>query len=264
MNTTTRDYRVEGVHVQCTEPASSADRPPLILVHGGLHGSWNWHRYAPVLGGQGWACHALDWFGHHQSDGLGEAVFVRRSIADVTEEISLVADQLSQTPVLVGHSMGGLACLKYAEIHPTAALILLAPVLPAVIGNTVPGMEIDPAKPWWPPPFEACRDLFFAGVPEDDARCYYGLLCAESPRCVAEATGQDAVDVNLEAIQCPTLALAGEHDRLTPAPRVQRLAERLAADYHCYEGRSHSLLIDSEAEATAGAIADWLAGQVLN
>ena len=99
-------YRVNGVHVQHSGPSVSASRPPLIFVHGGLHGSWNWHRFVPVFSQAGWECHALDWYGHHESDSLPVETFIRRSIADVTEEIGSVAERAGQVPVLLGHSMG--------------------------------------------------------------------------------------------------------------------------------------------------------------
>jgi non-heme chloroperoxidase len=262
MNPAVSDYRVSGVHVRCALPASGNGRPPVIMVHGGLHGSWNWHVYAGVLSERGWACHALDWYGHHQSDPLPTGDFVKRGIADVTEEIGLVADHLGQRPVLMGHSMGGLACQKFASMHPVAGLVLLAPVLPAVIGNVKADMAIDPTVPWGPPTFELAQKLFFTGVPDEDAHRYYGLLNPESPRCVAEATGEASVNVDLDDIDSPVCVLVGEHDLLTPADRVQQLAERLGADFCCYPARSHSLLIDGEAKATAQWITTWLDAQV--
>ncbi|UCG73915.1 MAG: alpha/beta fold hydrolase [Chromatiales bacterium] len=251
-------YRVNGVHVQHAGPPASESRPPLIFVHGGLHGSWSWHRFLPVFSHAGWECHALDWYGHHESDALPAGEFLTRSIADVGSEIGLVAAHVGRVPVLVGHSMGALACLKYAEAAPVAALVLLAPVLPEEIGNPDLPLDVDPNRPWEPPPFELARKMFFDGVEESDARQYYELLCAESPRCVAEATGKAAVPVELDALNMPTLILVGEEDRLTPADLVQELAGRLDADFRRYATRSHSLLVDKDAEQTAELIAGWL------
>jgi pimeloyl-ACP methyl ester carboxylesterase len=55
---------------------------------------------------------------------------VRRSIADVGREIGIVADWLGREPVLVAHSMGGLASLVYASRNPVRALVLITPVMP--------------------------------------------------------------------------------------------------------------------------------------
>jgi pimeloyl-ACP methyl ester carboxylesterase len=158
--------------------------------------------------------------------------------------------------------MGALACLKYAESRPVAALALLAPVLPEEIGNAEVPLDVDPASAWGPPPFEMAQQLFFEGVPEAEARRYYELLCPESPRCVAEATGQAAVPVHLDAVRCPALLLVGDNDLLTPADRVQALAQRLDAHFRRYPARSHSLLFDAEAEQTAELIEAWLAAQL--
>lgn len=255
-------YRVNGVHVQHSGPPASASQPPLIFVHGGLHGSWNWHRFLPVFSQAGWECHALDWYGHHESAALPAEAFLKRSIADVGVEIGIVAERTGHVPVLVGHSMGALACLKYAETAPVAALVLLAPVLPEEIGNPDLPLDVDPDQLWEPPPFEMAQPMFFGGVPEADARHYYDLLCAESPRCVAEATGKAAVPVNLDLLSSPALVLVGEEDKLTPADLVQQLAGRLDADFRRYAARSHSLLIDKDAEPTAELIAGWLSARL--
>jgi len=255
-------YRVKGVHVQHAGPSALASKAPLIFVHGGCHGSWNWHRYLPVFSAAGWECHALDWYGHHESDALPTEAFIRRGIADVGEEIGIVAERAGRVPVLVGHSMGGLACLKYAEAHPVAALVLLAPVLPEEIGNPEAPFDVDPASPWGPPPFELAQKMFFVGVPDAEARRYYDLLSAESPRCVAEATGKAAVAVNLDAISAPALVLVGDEDSLVPADRAQALAGRMDADFQRFPGRSHSLLIDQDAEATATFIESWLSSRL--
>ena len=260
-----KNYRKSGVHVLHAKSDNAGQRPPLLLVHGGLHGSWCWEKYLPVFTASGWDCHALDWFGHHESEPLPPEQLVQRGIADVTEEIGVIADALASQPVVIGHSMGGLASMKYAESHTLPALVLLSPVLPAAIGNLgnskVP-FEIDLTQPWGPPPFEVAKEMFFKNVSEDDARRYFALLSPESPRCVAEATGRQKVDVDGTKIDCPVLIIVGEDDTLTPADRVEALAKYLNADFSLFPGRSHDILLDPQAEGTAMVISNWLTGRL--
>ena len=59
-----------------------------------------------------WDGHALNWFNHNESQSLPLERFVARGIADVKEEIALVASTLNVPPVVIAHSMGGMAVQK--------------------------------------------------------------------------------------------------------------------------------------------------------
>jgi len=182
---------IDGIFVEHARPIAAQRQDPILFVHGGCHGSWCWENYLPYFARAGWACYALNWYNHYNSECLPKERFLNRSIADVTQEIGIVARQLGRPPILVGHSMGGLAVLKYAEIAPVKALVLLTPGLPAETGG--PGLELalDPAEPFGPPPRDWAKAQFLATSSEAIFDRYYPLLCPESPRAVIEATIRD-------------------------------------------------------------------------
>ena len=254
---TVGEYRIHGVRVEHAPPTGEARPQPLIFVHGGCHGSWSWASYLPFFAAAGWDCHALNWYSHNGSDPHPTDPFVQRGIADVTEEIAHVAGQFDRPPILIGHSMGGLASQKYAEIHPVSALVLLTPVVPAAVGGDIIELPVDFEQPWGPPPFEVTRDLFFQGLTQEEARPYYPLLCPESPRCVHEAT-RWTVPIDKVRVSGPILVIAGEHDILTPPSTGRALADFYGADYRYLRGRGHNLLLEPRWRETAGMIADWL------
>ncbi|MEJ0094876.1 MAG: alpha/beta fold hydrolase [Methylocella sp.] len=130
------EYRIQGVRVERASPSGRPARQhPLVFVHGGCHGSWVWEHFLPYFSQAGWDCHALNWRQHNGSKELPNDQLVRRGIADVAEEIAHVAEQFEQPPILIRHSMGGLASQKYAEDQQVAALVLLASVVPAEVGG---------------------------------------------------------------------------------------------------------------------------------
>ncbi len=80
----------------------------------------------PWLAARGYRCRALSLRGHGGSDGK-----VRwASINDYVADVALVAQGMD-TPVIIGHSMGGFVAQKYAEKHPTRGVALLASVPPS-------------------------------------------------------------------------------------------------------------------------------------
>lgn len=104
---------VQGATVRWGE--RGADGPDLVLVHGnGANHSW-WNAVAPYLQDR-WRLILLDLSGHGDSSHRPEY----RPDLWVAEIMGVVAAAGSDRPVLVGHSMGGRACLAAAAAHPDA------------------------------------------------------------------------------------------------------------------------------------------------
>ncbi|WNM31765.1 alpha/beta fold hydrolase [Streptomyces sp. Li-HN-5-11] len=253
-----REYEVHGIHVSQTGPDREAHSNPMVLVHGGLHGAWCWERYVPYFAARGWQCHALTWRGRGQSARLPEREAVRRPIEDVADDIEAVAASLSAPPVIVAHSMGALASLKFAERNPHAGLVLLTPALPAEVSPTPVDLAVDPDSMWGPPPFDTTRELFFSGAEAEDARRYYGLLVPESAKAVTQACADSRVSIDPVRISGPGLVMAAEFDMLSPPAEVRRLAGLLGMDYRYARGFGHGVMLDKNAESVAQTVQTWL------
>jgi pimeloyl-ACP methyl ester carboxylesterase len=252
------DWLIDGVHVVSIRPdgVSQGERAPIVFIHGGCHGSWIFEYFQSHLSEKGWETHALNWFNHNGSKPLELPTFLVRGIADVVTEIGIVRSTLSAAPILIAHSMGGLAALKYAEQAEVRAMVLLAPVVPLEVRAEAIDLPVDVGQPW-DPPFEiACR-LFMHGLDENTSRSFYQKLCPESPRCVMEAT-RFSVSVDRSRINCPTLAIGAEHDTLVPAAAVEQFSRLYGATYVLAEGRGHNLLLEPGWRETASTILSWL------
>lgn len=199
----------------------------------------------------------MDWLAHGDSRSLSDAELLRRSIADVVDDIEAVVTAIGEAPVLVGHSMGGLASLAYACLHPVSGLALLAPPSPAAVGVKPLDVPVDFQSLWGPPPFELAWQLFFQNNEESAARAFYSRLRSESPRAVWEAT-RFCLDVDIDGLRTRPLIVGAEHDLLCPPDGVQALAEYVKADFRLLTGRGHNILLDPGWESTADMIASWL------
>ena len=95
-------------------------RPPLVFVHGGAAHSWWWSFIAPAFADR-FHVVALDLFGHGDSDRLD-----RYSFARWAEQIQALAGSVSdELPVVIGHSMGGLATAVAARTFDLAGLVIV-------------------------------------------------------------------------------------------------------------------------------------------
>lgn len=248
----------EGVRVESALPSGTQRRPhPVIFVHGGCQGSWAFENYRLFFARHGWENHALNWFNHNGSRCIPPEQFIARGLSDLKEEIALVASALGSRPIVIAHSMGGMAALKFAEENEVSALVLLAPVVSVEAEAETVELPVEPGRPWDPPPFDVAKHLFFDGMEDVEAQRLYLRLCPESPMCVFEAT-RFTVSVNYSNIHCPILAFGAEYDPLVPARYVKALAGLSGAQFRLLPGKGHNLLLESGWKETAAAILGWL------
>jgi|CXWJ01.1.fsa_nt_gi pimeloyl-ACP methyl ester carboxylesterase len=101
---------------------------PVMLAHGGGQTRHAWQACGKILGQHGYRAISLDLRGHGESDWAPDGDY---SIERFAEDLLSVADKLSEAPVLVGASLGGIAGLiaqgEYAKAgrRGFAALVLV-------------------------------------------------------------------------------------------------------------------------------------------
>lgn len=257
------DYYTNGIRVERYAHPHSQRSVPVICVHGGGQASWSWEDFAPILQDHGFEVHAINWRGRNGSDAVAPEHFLHASIADVVKDISAVAGRFESPPVLIGHSMGGMACQLYAQDFPVSALILLTPVVPSQVEATVIELPVDSTVPWGPLPFEAARELFFQGLDDEQCHYFYPKLVPESPLRIVEAT-RWTLPVKIEQIDMPTLIVSGALDVLTPPATGERLAELYGAEYRLETDLGHNVTLGQRGKDVAQSLVGWLRMHTLN
>ena len=257
-------YDIDGIRVErfTTAPKDAAQRPPLICVHGGCHASWSWQEHAPVYADAGYEVHALNWRGRGASAAINDDSLVKMSSADVVDDIEKVARRFDTPPVLIAHSMGGLAAQLYASAHEVGALVLLTPVVPSNVGATPHELPIgDMDAPWGPPPPDVARQMFFQGLDDTQAAHFYALLVPESPLRVYEAT-RWSLAVDATKLTAPILIVSGALDILTPPETGAALAALYGAAYRLEPAHGHNVLLGEGARRIAEDVIAWVVGRL--
>jgi len=91
------------------------ENPPLILLHGGRDHARSWDRFARELAAD-WRVICPDMRGHGDSAWSPDAAY---GLENMVLDLAGLIDLLGLTQVaLVGHSLGGNVCLRYAGIWP--------------------------------------------------------------------------------------------------------------------------------------------------
>lgn len=120
---------------------------PIILVHGAWHGAWCWLRVLRELEQRERGAVAVD------LPGMGEDTTppAEMSLDLWAMSIGEVLKQVNKPPLLVGHSMGGLAISQAAELNPhlVGGLVYLCAYLPKdgdslieMAGRSAPGTSL--------------------------------------------------------------------------------------------------------------------------
>jgi len=94
------------------------DRPvDVVCCHGFLDVGWSFDAVARDLVTAGHGVASFDWRGHGQTEWTGAGGYYH--FADYVLDLEELLPQLSDQPIhLVGHSMGGSACVMYAAARP--------------------------------------------------------------------------------------------------------------------------------------------------
>lgn len=239
---------------------------PLLFVHGSCHAAWCWaENFLPYFAEKGFSSHAVSLRGHGTSDGGENLQWT--SVADYVEDVFQTARQLPETPVIIGHSLGGLVVQKFLEKYAATAGILLAPS-PAN-GMLRSGLRLYLQNPVlftkvfltrdvqiiYETPELVKKNLFSADA--DDAKIaeYTERLGKESFRAFWEMI------YNLpkpKKVKTPILVLGGENDVIVPPREIEKTARAYRADYKIFSDTAHDLMLERNWQTVADFMIGWL------
>jgi pimeloyl-ACP methyl ester carboxylesterase len=238
----------EGIHVETHQPERRSRKPPLVLVHGALAGSWLWTEVAAYLAERGWEAHALNLRGHFTSDvaDLGDT-----TMGDYADDIGVALRQVGRPAVLIGWGIGALAALMYAERHPVLGLVLLAPSPPAAALPRQPAEHELRAVPavydatWWG--WTGSRDELRERMPDmedDEIEKMSELLAGARESGPARRERMRGVPIDATRfVDLPSLVIGAGLDDVIHPTEARRTADLLGASYEYFPSASHFGLV---------------------
>ncbi len=240
------------------------NNPPLLLIHGMWADRAHWNRYRRFFERAGYDTSAVTLRYHSVPQNL--AGLARTGIMDYVDQVRAQVARLTQPPVVIGHSMGGLVAQKLAELEPLRALVLISPcapggvwcITPSVIG-CAGGNLLDAVlkRPFIIPPRNARYGLMNTLSAREQTVIQQSFL-HESGRVLWQIL-VGAVRVDERKVRCPVLVLVGSADHATPPVVARRIARKYGADYREYPGRCHFLSAASDVMQDVG---EWVEQKV--
>ncbi|WP_375502212.1 alpha/beta fold hydrolase [uncultured Jatrophihabitans sp.] len=264
-----------------------AARATVVIAHGASEHSGRYARVASTLTAAGFSVLAVDHRGHGlTSASTGAGLLGPRGMAGVLDDLDHVVSLATGPVLLLGHSMGSVIALRYAETHPDAltGLVLSGPI------GVMPGVEValqqlqgaldggladtpveslgpfneefEPARtPYdWLSRSDAEVDAYVADPwCGDQNPLTYGYLAA-----VLSGVRDSADEVGRLPSTLPVLVIAGERDPVSAfTAQARALAEAMRSagltvteDY--YPGARHELLNETNRAEVEAALVAWL------
>ncbi len=243
----------------------------IVFVHGAWAGPWVWRTWSPYFASNGWAVRSVTLPGHGPGDseeGLG--------LMEFASYLEQVVSEPEKT-VLIGHSMGGWACLKFMESHKIAASVLVAPMpvngLPQRTRNAMMAMA----------PFDTIKTILF-GISsrlDDDKIVRRTCFLPETPEPIVTAFRQRTVPLSARAARqmalfqlfgprlsrrkfrrcqagVPHLVLASEKDFFFRPGELEKTAGLLGCHVELCEGYPHCMMEVDDSGKLAARVESWL------
>ena len=252
----------------------------IVMIHGMWGTGSHWENFKGFFEDRGYQC-VVPTLRFHDMDPneLPDPRLGTTSLLDYAADLEKLIRELQVTPILMGHSMGGVLAQILGSRELAKALVLLSPSPPHGIIALRPSVIKSfwsALTRWgfWKKPFRLTFSetaySMLNRMPTENKKTIYDKFVYESGRVACEIgfwffDWRGAARVDESKVTCPVLIVAGEEDRIHPISVTRKIAEKYkgVATYKELSGHAHWIIGEPGWQKIAEDIEEWL-HQVLN
>jgi pimeloyl-ACP methyl ester carboxylesterase len=257
---------------------------PLVLIHGAWLSSRSWENYVDYFGERGYSVSAPEW-----PRKVGDVEEMRETadesaglgVQEIVDHYAELIEGLDQSPVLIGHSYGGLFVELLLDSGLGRAGVAMSPAPPKGI-LVLPFSTLKSGSPalghpskWHGVVTLTLEEFTYAFVntfsPEDAAAAYERYAVPETGQIFYEAGFANfhlhaPTEIHFKnADRAPLLLVGATEDHTVPASLTKAAYKRYEktpalTEYMEFEGRPHLHMAASDWPEVAQAIDGWLRG----
>lgn len=247
----------------------------IVFIHGMFQNPKSWEKWMGYFTERGYNCIAPAWPAHE-----GEPAELRRNIPEelgdlrletIVEKMESVITSLSEQPIVIGHSVGGLI----TQLLSAKNMISLGVPVSSVAPNAMLAFDWDffknsmsianPFKgdePFFTTP-ESFHASFCNSLTKAEAKAEYEQTATHDSRNVLRDCMMEPGRIDLDMPHVPMLFIAGAEDKIIPAELVEKNSKAYsdtttAIDYKNFEGRSHYICNEPGWEEVASFVHQWI------
>ena len=246
----------------------------IVLIHGNFVNNTSWGKWKSRYEQKGYTVYTPANPGHEGIPAdLRNKVhpdLTKTGFIDVVNNIAQLIDGLPEKPVVIGHSMAGMAAMKLLETGKAAAAVSIdgAPpknVFPPVttLFSVLPAFGFFSTKSYFMGSRKWYNKCFFNTLPEAErAAAFESIAVPESYKVSRQLVLNSFSNIDFNKPHEPVLFIGGGSDNIFPATLTYTIAHRYKdknsrVDLKIFEGKSHFLCGEAGWEAVADYILAW-------
>lgn len=251
-------------------PEATPKPAPLLFVHGSFSDDRVWDtNFLPWFAHQGYEAHAVSLRGHGLSEGRDH--LHRWRLADYVADLEKTVETMPRSPVLIGHSMGGMVIQKYLENHTgIAGTVLMASVPPQGLLPTTFHMAMrhpilfhqmslfSLLGPSYGSPEMMQRLLFSKEMPLAKLQEYFGLVQAESQMVAMDMMWLNPLRLKPGALPMPLLVQGAQNDVFVSPAMVRETARFYRTEAWIFPNMAHAMMLEMNWLDVANNLLNWL------
>lgn len=246
----------------------------IILIHGNFVNQTSWEKWKERYEQKGYTVYTPANPGH---DGIPSDLrkqvhpdLTKTGFIDVVNTIIKLIETLPEKPLIIGHSMAGMAAMKLLELDKAAAAVSIdgAPpknVFPpiATLKSALPAFGFFSSKKYFMGSREWYDKYFFNTLPERDrANAFDSFAVPESYKVSRELVLNSFSNIDFSKPHKPILFIGGGSDTIFPSSLTTTLARKYKdgnsrVDLKIFQGKSHFICGEPGWESVADYILDW-------
>lgn len=246
----------------------------IILIHGNFVNNTSWAKWKDRYEQRGYTVYTPANPGHEGTPAdLRNQIhpdLTKTGFIDVVNNISRLINSLPEKPLIIGHSMAGMAAMKLLEMGKVAAAVSIdgAPpknVFPpfATLKSVLPAFGFFSTKDYFMGSREWYNRCFFNTLPAGErANAFESLAVPESYKVSRELVLNSFSNIDFGKSHEPILFIGGGNDNIFPPSVTTTLAKKYKdkksqVDLKIFQGRSHFICGETGWEIVADYILDW-------
>ena len=251
-------------------PESAPKSTPLQFVHGSFSDARVWDQnFLPYFAHHGYEAHAVSLRGHGLSEGHERLHSWR--LADYVADLEQAVATMTQPPMLIGHSMGGMVIQKYLENHTgIAGMALMASVPPQGLlpSNLHMAMRhpilfqqmvmFSLLGPRYGSLDMMQRLLFSRETPRAKLEEYFDLVQAESQMVALDMIWSDPLRLKSGQLWLPLLVMGAQNDVFVSPAMVRETARFYRTEAQIIPNMAHAMMLEAHWHEAADILLDWL------
>lgn len=246
----------------------------IVLIHGNFVNNTSWTEWKRYYEKKGYTVYTPANPGHE-----GNPADLRKKVhpdltstgfIDVVNNINNLIDELPEKPLVIGHSMAGMAAMKLLEMGKVAAAVSIdgAPpknVFPPfkTLKSVLPSFGFFSFKPYFMGSREWFDKCFFNTLPKSERTGAFDRFAVpESYKVSRQLVLNSYSNIDFGKPHQPVLFIGGEKDNIFPPSLTKTLAKSYKdkeslVDLKIFEGRSHFTCGEPGWHKVADYILDW-------